>query len=100
MDRRLISVILALIGTVIFFALIIIVGGFVNPNLQLDETAPLRFVFVGIGLLIVFSIYWATRENPAWEAGTREVVYMGFGAVLHAVLSFLFNGTVFIVPSA
>jgi uncharacterized membrane protein len=99
MDRRLLSVILALIGTVIFFGLIIIVGGIVNPNLQLDETALLRFVFVGIGLLIVFLIYWATRESPAWEVGTREVVYMGIGAALYAVLSFLFNGTVFVVPS-
>jgi uncharacterized membrane protein len=99
MDRRLTSVILALIGTIIFFALIIIVGGLVNPNLQLDETALLRFVFVGVGLLIVFIIYWATRESAAWEVGTREVVYMGIGAALYAVLSFLFNGTVFVVPS-
>ncbi len=99
MDRRLVSVILGLIGTVVFFALIIIVGGLINPNLKLDETALLRFVFVGIGLLIVFAVYYATRQNPAWEVGTREVVYMGIGAALYAVLSFLFNGTVFVVPS-
>ncbi len=31
--------------------------------------------------------------------GTREVVYMGIGAALYGVLSWLFNGTVFAVPS-
>ena len=99
MDRRLTSVILGMVGVIVFFAVIIVVGGMIDPDLQLDETALLRFVFVGIGLLIAFAIYWATRESPAWEVGTREVVYMGIGAALYAVLSFLFNGTVFVVPS-
>ncbi|MCH8199656.1 MAG: ECF transporter S component [Chloroflexi bacterium] len=31
--------------------------------------------------------------------GTRQVVYMGIGAALYAVFSFLFNGSVFVVPS-
>ncbi len=99
MDRRLLSVIFALAGVAIFFGLIIVIGGAINPNLKLDATALLRFVFVAIGLLIVFAIYLVTRESPAWEVGTREVVYMGIGAALYAVLSFLFNGTVFVVPS-
>jgi uncharacterized membrane protein len=34
-----------------------------------------------------------------WNVGTREVVYMAIGAALYAVLSYLFNGTVFVVPS-
>jgi hypothetical protein len=65
----------------------------------LDETALLRFVFVIIGLLIAFLVYWFTRTSGVWEVGTREVVYMAVGAALYAVFSYLFNGTVFVVPS-
>lgn len=99
MDKRLRSILFSLIGVLVFFLLIVWIGGVINPNLQLDETGVLRFVFVGIGLLIVFVIYALTRTSPVWEVGTREVVYMAIGAALYAVLSFLFNGTVFAVPS-
>jgi uncharacterized membrane protein len=99
MDRKLLSVIGALIGVLVFFLLIIWIGGLINPNLQLDETALLRFVFVGIGLLIALGIYLATRDHPMWNVGTREVVYMAIGAALYAIFSYLFNGTVFAVPS-
>jgi uncharacterized membrane protein len=99
MDRRLLSVLLALVGVLVFFLLIVWVGGAINPDLQLDETGLLRFVFVGIGLLIVFAVYWATRDSGIWEVGTREVVYMAIGAALYAIISYLFNGTVFFVPS-
>jgi uncharacterized membrane protein len=71
----------------------------INPNLQLDQTALLRFVFVGIGLLIVLVIYFVTRSSNIWEVGTRQVVYMAIGAALYAIFSYLFNGTVFVVPS-
>jgi hypothetical protein len=70
-----------------------------NPSLQLDETALLRFVFVAIGLVIVFILYWFTKSSGIWQVGTREVVYMAIGAALYAVFSYLFNGTVFVVPS-
>lgn len=99
MDRRLISVIGSLIGVLVFFLLIVWIGGALNPDLQLDETALLRFVFVGIGLLIALAIYLATRNSQIWVVGTREVVYMAIGAALYAVFSYLFNGTVFAVPS-
>lgn len=99
MDRRLTSVILSLVGVLVFFLLIVWIGGLINPSLQLDETGVLRFVFVGIGLLIVFVVYLLTRQSKIWEVGTREVVYMAIGAALYAVFSFLFNGTVFAVPS-
>jgi energy-coupling factor transport system substrate-specific component len=99
MNSSLRSVILALLGTLVFFLLIIFIGGAINPNLKLDQTALLRFVFVIIGLLIVFAVYWVTRENKMWQVGTREVVYMSIGAALYAIFSYLFNGTVFVVPS-
>ncbi len=99
MDRKLLSVIAALVAVLAIFLLVAWIGGAMNENLQLDETALLRFVFVGIGLLIVFLVYWFTRESGVWEVGTREVVYMAIGAALYAVFSYLFNGTVFAVPS-
>ena len=69
-------------------------------NFSVDQaTVVIRFVFVAIGLLIAFGVYYATRENAAWEVGTRQVVWMAIGAALYAVFSFLFNGTVFVVPS-
>jgi uncharacterized membrane protein len=98
-QTRTLSVVLALAAVLVVFLLVAWVGPLINPNLQLDETALLRFVFVAIGLLAVFLVYWFTRENPAWRVGTREVVYMAIGAALYAVFSYLFNGTVFAVPS-
>lgn len=69
-------------------------------NFSVDQaTVGLRFLFVVIGLLIAFAIYYFTKENSAWEVGTRQVVWMAIGAALYAVFSYLFNGTVFVVPS-
>jgi hypothetical protein len=99
MNRRLLSVIIALVAVLVLFLLVVWIGGAINENLKLDETALLRFVFVGLGLLIVFVIYWLTRGSGVWDVGTREVVYMAIGAALYAVFSYLFNGTVFAVPS-
>jgi uncharacterized membrane protein len=52
-----------------------------------------------LGLAIAFVVYFLTKENKIWEVGTRHVVYMAIGAALYAVFSYLFNGTVFVVPS-
>jgi len=98
-DTKPLSVVIALAAVLVVFLLVAWIGPIINSNLQLDETALLRFVFVAIGLLAVFVVYWLTRENTAWVIGTREVVYMAIGAALYAVFSYLFNGTVFVVPS-
>jgi uncharacterized membrane protein len=69
-------------------------------NFQVDQaTVGLRFLFVVIGILIALAVYFFSRDNKAWEVGTREVVWMAIGAALYAVFSWLFNGTVFVVPS-
>ncbi len=99
MNKKLISVIVTLVATLVFFLGVWLIGRLINPSLDLDETALLRFVFVGIGLLIVFLVYYFTRESKIWVVGTREVVYMAIGAALYALFSFIFNGTVFVVPS-
>jgi len=99
MNRKLLSVIVALVAVLVIFLLVVWIGGAMNENLKLDETALLRFVFVGIGLLIVLVVYLLTSSSGVWEVGTRQVVYMAIGAALYAVFSYLFNGTVFAVPS-
>ncbi|MDD2694948.1 MAG: ECF transporter S component [Anaerolineales bacterium] len=102
MDRKLSYIVLALVITLVIFLLLIYVGGnLLNiERLKTGENPVLRFVFVIIGLLIAFVVYWLTKDSKAWEVGTREVVYMAIGAALYAVFSYLFNGTVFVVPSA
>lgn len=99
MNKKLVSVIVTLVATLAFFLGVWLIGRLINPSLDLDETAGLRFLFVGIGLLIVLVVYLLTRSSKIWEVGTREVVYMAIGAALYALFSFIFNGSVFFVPS-
>lgn len=100
MNRRLLSVIITLAAVfVILLAIAAIVEATISKDYQLGSTFALRFVVVAIGLIIAFAIYWASRDNKMWEVGTRQVVYMAIGAALYAIFSFLFNGTVFVVPS-
>ena len=104
MDKKLVSVLGALAVLLAIFA--IVMYGFgktekLGPfNFSVDQaTLPLRFAFVVIGVAIAFAVYLLTKENQIWEVGTREVVYMAIGAALYAIFSYLFNGTVFVVPS-
>ena len=74
--------------------------GSINFNFSVDQaTLVLRFAFVLVGLAIAFAVYYTTRDNTAWEVGTRQVVWMAIGAALYAVFSWLFNASVFVVPS-
>lgn len=103
MDKRLTNVLISLAVILVIFAVVMFALGkqTIGPlNFSVDQaTLVIRFVFVIIGLLIAFAVYYFTRENAAWEVGTREVVWMAIGAALYAVFSWLFNGTVFVVPS-
>ena len=102
MNRKLINALLTLLVVVAIFALaVFLVGNVLGVKaFQTDNaTVLLRFGFVVLGVLIAFAVYLATRDNKAWEIGTRQVVWMAIGAALYAVFSWLFNGTVFVVPS-
>lgn len=100
MDKKLVSVLVALVAILVFVWGAILIGNqFGIERLQTGERPLYRFGFVVLGLLIAFAVYLATRQNKAWEVGTREVVWMAIGAALYAVFSWLFNGTVFVVPS-
>lgn len=101
MDKKLLSVAGTLVAIlVIVMGAVLIVGNMMgNERFQTGENPVLRFVFVAIGLLIAFAVYYSTKENKIWEVETRHVVYMAIGAALYAIFSYLFNGTVFVVPS-
>lgn len=106
MNKSLTNVAISLGVVLVFFAVVMFFLGAGEAqegalfNFSVDQsTVVLRFVFVVIGLLIAFAVYYATKENAAWEVGTRQVVWMAIGAALYAVFSWLFNGTVFVVPS-
>jgi uncharacterized membrane protein len=99
MNNKIINVGLTLVAVLVILLLLVYGLGAVSERFQVGENPLLRFVFVIVGLLIAFFIYYFTRDNPAWEVGTRQVVWMAIGAALYAVFSFLFNGTVFVVPS-
>jgi energy-coupling factor transport system substrate-specific component len=105
MDKKQVSVFVALIALLAIFAAVMFgLGKNETPlgpfNFSVDQaTVLLRFDFVLLGILIVLIVYFATAKNKIWEVGTRQVVYMAIGAALYAVFSYLFNGTVFAIPS-
>jgi uncharacterized membrane protein len=104
MDKKLLSVLGALAVLLAIFAIVMFGLGTTEKlgpfNFSVDQaTLPLRFAFVVIGVAIAFAVYFFTKENKIWEVGTREVVYMAIGAALYAIFSYLFNGTVFVIPS-
>lgn len=106
MDKKFTNVLISLVVILALFAVVMFVLGAGEPaegalfNFSVDQSSVVsRFVFVVIGVAIAFAVYFATKSNKAWEVGTREVVWMAIGAALYAVFSWLFNGTVFVVPS-
>ena len=101
MDKKLTNIVIFMVVVLVLFAFVMFVlGSNEDSNFAVEQaTVGLRFLFVVIGLLIAFAVYFFTKENDAWEVGTRQVVWMAIGAALYAVFSWLFNGTVFVVPS-
>jgi uncharacterized membrane protein len=87
-----------LIVLVILVALMLIASALTGPNgTKLQGVAWL--LWTAIAAVLIYALYFATAANPAWEVGTRQVVYMAIGAALYGIFAFLFNGTVFVVPS-
>jgi len=106
MDKKFTNVLISLVVVLALFAVVMFVLGAKEPaegalfNFSVDQASVIsRFVFVVIGIALALAVYFFTRQNKAWEVGTREVVWMAIGAALYAVFSWLFNGTVFVVPS-
>ncbi len=101
MNKKLLGVVIALVVILAIFLLLVwLVGDVLGvARFQTGENPILRFAFVIVGLLVALGVYIGTKDSKAWEVGTREVVWMAIGAALYAVFSWLFNGTVFLVPS-
>src|SRR3990172_5862557 len=106
MDKKFTNVLISFVVLLALFAIVMFVLGAGEPaegalfNFSVDQTSVVsRFVFVVLGTAIAVGVYFATQANKAWEIGTREVAWMAIGAALYAVFSFVFNGTVFVVPS-
>jgi uncharacterized membrane protein len=106
MDKKFINVLILCVVLLALFGMIMFVLGARQPvegalfNFSVDqESVVSRFVFVVIGVIIVFAAYFFTKENKAWEIEAPELAWMAIGAALYAVFSWLFNGTVFVVPS-
>jgi uncharacterized membrane protein len=97
--NRTMSILVALVAVLLIFLAVSWYVQSSDPENLTMSNPVMRFVFVIIGLLIAFAIYWFTQDRDVWQVGTREVVYMAIGAALYAIFSYLFNGTVFVVPS-
>jgi len=98
--KKIVGVVIALVVILAVMILTVVIGNALGiSRLQTGENPILRYAAVIVGVLIALVIFLVTRENKAWEIGTRQVVWMAIGAALYAVFSWLFNGTVFVVPS-
>jgi uncharacterized membrane protein len=95
MARKALTWLILLIVVVLLMALASLMTGPEGVRLQGFSW----LLWVAIGAVLVYIVYFATADHPAWQIGTREVVYMAIGAALYGVFSYLFNGTVFVVPS-
>jgi hypothetical protein len=101
MNKKAVWVLVTLVAIFVIIAGVILIGGNMLgiEKLKTGDNPVMRFVFVALGLAIAYIIYLFSKENQAWVVGTREVVWMAIGAALYAIFSYLFNGTVFVIPS-
>jgi uncharacterized membrane protein len=100
MDKKLLSVVGALLATLGIFALVVWrVEATIGKDYQLGATIPNRFWAVGIGMVIVLMVYLFTREEYSWELGVREAAYMFMGVAMYAAFSGLLNIPAFSFPA-
>ena len=106
MDKKFTNILISFVVLLALFGVVMFVLGAQEPaegalfNFSVDQSSVVsRFVFVLIGVAIAFVVYFMTKENAAWEVGTRQVVWMAIGAALYAVFSWLFNVSVTIVST-
>jgi hypothetical protein len=100
--RPLPALILALLATVILLFVGNLIAGARSADafgLALQQTFGLGgwLTWLVVGASVVYVAYILAGDMTIWRVGTREVVYMGLGAALYGVLSWVFNA--FPVPS-
>lgn len=94
--RPLPSVIIGLVAAVVLLYI-----GNVIASARSEEAFGLAFqatfgaggwvTWLIIGTILVYVTYVWAADQPIWNVGTREVVYMALGAALYGVLSWIFN---------
>lgn len=70
MDKKFLNVLLSLAAVLAIFAIVMFVLSKTVSvfNFEVDQaTVGLRFLFVMLGVLIAFAVYYATKENKIWE---------------------------------
>jgi len=95
MNNRTLGLLLAVVA---FFILIVVAYSFSGANISAPEV-PLRFLVVLIGALGMGAAYYLTRTSEVWAVGMRQVINGVAGAMLYAVLLWLFSGTLFELPA-
>ncbi len=87
-----------LVVLVVLVVLMLLASALTGPNgTKLQGVAWI--LWTAIAAILIYALYFATASSPIWTVGTRQVVYMAIGAALYGIFSWLFNGTVFVVPS-
>ncbi len=93
---------------IVILAALTFAAYFVAPLLKptadsgLDTSAAaqgIRFLFMGIGALLVLGVCYFTRESEAWEINPQKIVYMAIGAVIYGVFAWIFSGQTFNLPA-
>jgi uncharacterized membrane protein len=79
-----------IIVMVVVLALVLVANFMLGPDAdKLQGVAWI--VFTVIAFVAMYIVYLLTASNPAWEVGTRQVVYMAIGAALYGIFSWIFN---------
>ncbi len=80
---------IAWLVVLVVFVLLMIIASILTGGQKLQGVAWI--VLTAIALIAIFVIYLLTAKSPAWEVGTRQVVYMAIGAALYGLFNWLFN---------
>jgi uncharacterized membrane protein len=72
-------------------AIMVFIGSLIAGSNFTDDLFGSRGVWLIVAAVAVYGLYVWQVDEPMWQVGTREVVYMGLGAALYGVLSWIFN---------
>ncbi|MFC2036460.1 ECF transporter S component [Chloroflexota bacterium] len=79
-----------IIVMVVVFALLLVANFMLGPDA--DKLQGVAWIiFTAIAFVGMYIVYLLTASSPAWEVGTRQVVYMAIGAALYGIFSWIFN---------
>ena len=77
------------LGALVAFVVLMLLASALTGGDKIKGVAWI--VFIAIGVIAIYAVYFATAQSKAWEVGTRQVVYMAIGAALYGVFNYIFN---------